>query len=79
MLTISGFRGVNLVDPARIARTEGLDMMMVVIIFSNRDPLLFSVPKKLSLPSKLHMVKAAGKSELALMKTAETAVGTPRY
>ena len=33
MLTISGFRGVNLVDPARIARTEGLDMMMVVVIF----------------------------------------------
>ncbi len=33
MLTISGFRGVDLVDPAHIARTEGLDMMMVVVIF----------------------------------------------
>ena len=28
MVMISGFRGVNLVDPARIARTEGLDMMI---------------------------------------------------
>ena len=33
MLAISGFRGVNLVDPARIARTEELGMMMVVVIF----------------------------------------------
>ena len=33
MLTISGFLGVNVADPARIARTEGLDMMMVVVIF----------------------------------------------
>jgi len=49
-------------DPARIARTEGLDMMMVVIIFSNRDLLLFSELKKFSLPSKLHAVKAAGES-----------------
>ncbi len=71
MLTISGFRGVNLVDPACIARTEGPDMMMVVIIFSNRDPLWFRVPKKLSLLSKLHVVKAAGKSELALTNTAD--------
>jgi hypothetical protein len=80
MLTISGFLGVNLVDPACIARTEGLDiMMMVVIIFSKRDPLLFSVPKKLSFPSKLHVVKVAGESELVLTNTAGAAVGTPRY
>ena len=66
-------------DPARITRTEGLDMMMVVIIFSNRDPLLFSMLKKLSLPLKLHALKAAGESELALTNTAEMAVGMPRY
>ena len=36
MLTISGFRGVNLVDPARIARTEGLDMMMGYNVLKKR-------------------------------------------
>jgi len=30
MMMVSGFRGVNLVDPERIARTEGLDMMLIV-------------------------------------------------
>jgi hypothetical protein len=32
MLTISGLRGVNLVDPARIARIEGLDMMSIIVV-----------------------------------------------
>jgi hypothetical protein len=40
---------------------------------------LFSLPKKLSLPSKLRAMKAAGESELALTNTAVTAVGTPIY
>jgi hypothetical protein len=30
MMMVSDFRGVNLVDPERIARTEGLDMMLIV-------------------------------------------------
>jgi hypothetical protein len=30
MMMVSGFRGVNLVDPERIARTDGLDMMLLV-------------------------------------------------
>ena len=30
MMMVSGFRGVNLVDPERIARTDGLDMMLIV-------------------------------------------------
>ena len=30
MMMVSGFRGVNLVDPARIARTEGLDMISII-------------------------------------------------
>ena len=83
MLMILGFRGVNLADPACIARTEGLDMMMVVVIFLAikrlKRPAFVHMPKKLSLPSKLRTVKAAGESELALINTAVTAVGTPRY
>ncbi len=30
MMMVSGFQGVNLIDPERIARTEGLDMMLIV-------------------------------------------------
>jgi hypothetical protein len=37
MLTISGLRGVNLVDPARIARTEGLDMMSIIVVLVVAD------------------------------------------
>jgi hypothetical protein len=30
MMMVSGFQRVNLVDPARIARTEGLDMISII-------------------------------------------------
>jgi hypothetical protein len=30
MVMVLGFRGVNLVDPARIARTEGLEMISII-------------------------------------------------